>query len=156
MRTKPVDKIFLGIVAILLVVGLLIFISASLGLLARTGATFGSVALTQFIAVFLGSVLAWGISKIHYTFWRRYSFWIFLFSLLLTLLVFVPHIGLEFGGGRRWIGLGPISFQPGEFLKIAFVIYLAAWLSGVKEGVTTFKQGMLPIIIFLVIVGAIL
>lgn len=156
MRGKQADRMFLGIVTVLLVSGLLIFTSASLGLLARTGANFSSVALTQLAAVVLGCLIAFVVSKIHYTFWRRASFYIFIASIILTLLVFVPHIGLTFGGGKRWIGIGGFSFQPAEFLKIAFVMYSATWLAGAKEKVTTFKEGMLPIIIMLAIVGVIL
>ena len=156
VRGKQVDKIFLSIVAILLVAGFLIFTSASLGLLARNGANFSSVAINQFLAVGLGCILAFGISKINYTLWRRWSFFIFIFSVFLTLLVFVPQIGLEFGGGKRWIAIGSFSIQPGEFLKIAFVIYTAAWLSGARDKIATFKGGMLPIIVLLTIVGAIL
>lgn len=156
IKGKSIDKIFLVIVIILLTAGLLIFISASLGLLARTGATFSSIVLNQFIAVFIGGILAFIFSKIPYTFWRRWSFYILLSALFLTLLVFVPHVGLEFGGGKRWIAIGSFSIQPGEFLKTAFVIYLAAWLATSKDKIETFKEGMLPVIIFLGIVGAIL
>ncbi|MDO8590759.1 MAG: putative peptidoglycan glycosyltransferase FtsW [bacterium] len=156
MRGKQVDRIFLGIISILIVSGLFIFTSASLGLLARNGASFSSVAFSQFSAVLIGCLLAFLISKIHYTFWRRWSFYILLFSIFLTLLVFVPKIGLEFGGGRRWIALGSITFQPAELLKIAFVIYTAAWLASAKEKITTFKGGILPVIVLLAIVGVIL
>src|SRR3989338_3688003 len=156
VRGKQVDKIFLGIVSILLVAGLLIFTSASLGLLARTGANFSSVAINQFVAVLIGCVLAFTASKFHYTFWRRWSFYIFLAAIILTLLVFLPKIGLEFGGGRRWLSIGAVPFQPAEFLKIAFVMYAASWLSAAKEKVATFKEGMLPLIIMLAIVGVIL
>lgn len=156
VRVKQVDKVFLTVVAVLLVVGLLIFTSASLGLLARSGASFSSVAIKQFIAVAIGCVLAFLISKINYTFWRKMSFYIFLLSVIITLLVFVPGVGLEFGGGKRWVELGPISFQPAEFLKIAFVIYTAAWLARAKDRVTTFRGGILPVAIILAIAGVIL
>ncbi|MCR4310949.1 MAG: putative lipid II flippase FtsW [Candidatus Taylorbacteria bacterium] len=156
-RGKTVDSLFLTIVVILLGVGMLIFISASLGLLAHaTGATFSSVVLKQILAVGLGCLIAYGASKIRYTFWRKWSFFIFLASVLVTLLVFVPHIGLEFGGGRRWIGIGPLSFQPSEFLKIGFVMYCAAWLSSVRDRVTTLKKGLLPVLAMLAVAGAIL
>ena len=156
MRGKQVDRIFLGIVAILLAAGLLIFTSASLGLLARTGATFSSVALKQFLAVAIGCLICFLVSKVHYTFWRRWSFYILLLSIFLTLLVFIPKIGLEFGGAKRWIILGPITFQPAEILKVTFVIYTAAWLSGVKDKVATFKRGVLPTVILITIAGVIL
>lgn len=156
VRGKPADRVFLVIVSVLLIAGFLIFTSASLGLLARTGANFSSVALNQFAAVLIGCVTAFITSKIHYTFWRRWSFYIFLAALILTLLVFLPKIGLEFGGGKRWLALGPVTFQPAEFLKIAFVMYSAAWLSAAKEKLITFKGGMLPVIIMLAIAGAVL
>ncbi|MES2087374.1 MAG: putative lipid II flippase FtsW [Patescibacteria group bacterium] len=155
-KSKPVDKIFLSIVAVLIVFGLLIFSSASLGLLARNGASFFSVASKQLLAVGIGVVFAFVFSRVHYNFWRRYSFYIFLFSIFLTILVFVPGIGRAYGGGSRWIAIGPASFQPAEFLKIGFVIYMAAWLARTKDAVTSFKEGILPIIILLALVGAIL
>lgn len=156
VRGKQVDRVFLGIVSILLVAGFLIFTSASLGLLARTGASFSSVAVNQGVALLVGCVIAFIVSKLRYTLWRKLSFFIFIFSLVLTLLVFVPGIGLEHGGGKRWVDFKLFSFQPGEFLKIAFVIYAAALLSAAKEKIATFKGGMLPLIIMLSIVGAIL
>jgi len=156
VRGKQVDKVFLGIVSVLLVAGFLIFTSASLGLLARTGASFSSVAINQGVALLAGCVIAFSVSKIRYTLWRKLSFYIFIFSVLLTLLVFVPGIGLEYGGGKRWIDLKFFTLQPGEFLKIAFVIYTAALLSAAKEKVVNFKNGMLPLVIMLGIVGTIL
>lgn len=155
-RGKQVDKIFLGIVSILLVAGFFIFTSASLGLLSRSGASFATVAINQCVALLIGCAAAFGASTFRYTRWRKLSFFIFIFSVLLTLLVFVPGIGLEHGGGKRWVDLKFFSFQPGEFLKIAFVIYAATLLSAAKEKINTFKGGMMPLIIMLSIVGAIL
>jgi cell division protein FtsW len=74
----------------------------------------------------------------------------------MTLLVFVPGIGIEHGGAKRWIDLKFISFQPSEFLKVAFIMYFAAWLSGLKNKVETFKWGLLPFLIFSAIIGAVL
>lgn len=156
MRSRRVDKVFLIIAIILVAAGFLIFTSASLGLLARSGAGFSSVLTSQLAAIVLGSAAAFAATKIPYIFWRRHAFYIFIFALGLTLLVFVPKIGLEFGGGKRWLNLGPVSFQPAEFLKIAFVIYLAAYLASAKERVATWKAGVLPLVFLLGLVGVIL
>src|SRR3989338_9844392 len=137
-RAKQVDKVLLVIVAILLLAGFLIFTSASLGLIARSGAKFSSIALNQFLSIILGISVAYVVSKIHYTFWRKWSFYILLISLAITLLVFVPMFGLQFGGGKRWIALGSYSFQPAELLKIGFIIYCASWFSSAKAKITTF------------------
>lgn len=54
-------------------------------------------------------------------------------SLILMVLVFVPHVGFTLGGATSWIGIGPLSFQPSEFLKVTFILYLAAWLGNKTE-----------------------
>ncbi len=151
-----VDKVFLGVVIMLLVVGFFSFISASLGVLARSEAKFWSIVISQAIGLVLGGGLMWWFSRIDYKAWRKYAFYLFLVSIGLTLLVFIPSISLEHGGARRWIDIGPISFQPVELLKIAFVIYFAGWLSWVKGKAKQVKYGVLPLVAMLGIVAAIL
>jgi cell division protein FtsW len=156
MRRKA-DKIFLIITLVLVFFGFLLFTSASLGLLVGDGASFSAVTFNQiFFGLIGGGVAMFLLSKVDYHFWKRYSFYIFLLSLFATLLVFAPGIGRSFGGATRWISFGPISFQPAEFLKLGFVIYLAAWLSGVRTKVRTFKFGLLPLLIVLGIISLIL
>src|SRR6267142_151656 len=127
---KKVDRFFLIIIFLLLALGVGMFISASLGILARNPKIFYSVLVSQ-----LGLGLSFGLlgmylcSKINYKFWRKFSFLIFFVSILLTAAVFIPKLGWSHGGAQRWIQLGPVSFQPVEFLKFGFVIYFAAWLS---------------------------
>lgn len=60
---------------------------------------------------------------------KKLSFLFFVLNLLLVILVFVPGLGAEINGARRWLKLGNIMFQPSEFLKISFVLYISAWLS---------------------------
>ena len=154
---KALDKQFLGITAALVTVGFFSFTSASLGLLARDGATFSAVAVNQIVfGIILGSIALLAASRFPYRFLRRYAFFIFLASITATLLVFVPGLGLEFGGARRWVDLGFISFQPAEILKLGFVIYFATWLSGVREKAQTFASGTLPLIVLLGITGTIM
>ncbi|MFA6301383.1 MAG: putative lipid II flippase FtsW [Candidatus Paceibacterota bacterium] len=157
MKAKKVDKFFLVIVFILLTFGIAMFISASLGVLARNEKTFYAVLFSQLVlGLVLGLVGMFISSKINYKFWRNYSFLIFLGSILLTVAVFIPGLGWSHGGARRWLQLGPISFQPVEFLKFGFVIYFAAWLSWVKHKVQDFRFGMLPLGIMLAIIALVL
>ncbi|MFA6272895.1 MAG: putative peptidoglycan glycosyltransferase FtsW [Candidatus Paceibacterota bacterium] len=155
---KKVDKLFLIIVGLLVVAGLLIFLSAAMGLLVKdSGASFGSIALKQILFGLLpGLLLLWIASKIPLTFWRRNALYIFIFSLVMTALVFVPGIGFEHGGARRWILIFGQSFQPAELLKIGFVIYFAAWLSGFRVRIAELKYGLLPLIALLAIVGVLI
>jgi cell division protein FtsW len=150
----PLDRTLLFFTYGLLTIGFLIFSSASLGLLAREGARFSSVALNQVLfGIIGGSIALFLASLIHYRWWRQYAFYVFVFSLLLTLAVFIPGIGFSHGGATRWIALGSFTFQPAEILKVAFVIYIATWLSGMKNQITQFFGGTMLFVGLLVIVG---
>ena len=157
MKEKKADKFFLVIVFILLALGVAMFVSASLGVLARNEKTFYSVLFSQLVlGLGLGFLGMYFCSKINYKFWRKFSFIIFLGSILLTASVFIPALGWSHGGAERWIALGPLKFQPVEFLKFAFVIYFAAWLSWAKNKVQDFKFGILPFLIMLSVIAFIL
>ena len=151
-----VDKFFLGTVIALLIIGFLSFVSASFGVLARSVSRFCSITVSQALGLVLGGGLMYWFSRIDYKVWRKNAFYFFLISIGLTLLVFIPSLSFEHGGARRWISLGPISFQPVELLKIAFVIYFAGWLSWVKGKAKQVRYGVLPLVAMLGIVAAIL
>ena len=154
---KSIDPILLSLVMILVFGGFLIFASASLGLLARSGASFSSVAFNQFFfGIVGGSIALFLTSNIHYRHWRKYAFYIFLFSCLVALLVFVPNLSFTHGGATRWVVIGGFSFQPAELLKLGFIIYMATWLSGMHKHLATFRYGALPFYGLLAIPGIIL
>jgi cell division protein FtsW len=56
-------------------------------------------------------------------------------------LVLIPHVGLRVGGARRWLGLGPMRFQPSELGKVALVVWLAHWLAKEKRRLGKFGRG---------------
>lgn len=154
---NKIDRPFLIIIVLLIVLGFIIFLSASLGLVARDQEKFTSLVMNQLMfGLVLGGIFSYIISKIKFSFWRKYSFWIFLSTVFLTLLVFIPGIGLEAGGAKRWILVGPLSFQPSEALKVAAIIYFATWLTEIKKGIETLRYGMLPLFILIGILGGIL
>ncbi len=156
-KIGKISKPFLIWTIVLIVAGFFIFCSASLGVLARDGVKFSNVAFNQiFYGLFLGSIACLIFARVDYHIWKKYSFVFFIGSILLTLLVFAPGIGMEHGGAKRWLNLGFITFQPAELLKIAFIIYFAAWLSRLKSKVATFSWGLLPFLIFIGVLGAIL
>jgi len=73
-------------------------------------------------------------------------------ALLGLLAVLVPGIGVERNGARRWLELGPVSFQPSEFAKLAIIIYISAWLAGRKE-ISKFSLGLVPFVLMVSLVG---
>lgn len=88
----------------------------------------------------VGAVVA---SRIEYSWWRRLAIPISLACLFLLVLVFVPHIGVKVGGSHRWLGVGPIRFQPSEAAKIILVVGLAAWMAHIERRATSLKLGLI-------------
>ncbi len=158
MSGKKIDTIFLLVTLILVSCGFFLFVSASLGLLARDGgATFEAVFVNQiFMGLFLGLIALTVTTNVPYKLIKKYSFHLFILGIILSALVFVPGIGFGHGGAKRWIDLRFTTFQPSEFLKLGFVLYFATWLSLVKERVSTFRYGTLPYLVFVGIVFALL
>ena len=66
-------------------------------------------------------------TMVDYHFWLR-TWWIWFALALVTLaFCFVPHFGMRINGSRRWVALGPATFQPSEIAKVAVIFFLAAW-----------------------------
>lgn len=80
---------------------------------------------------------------------RKLSKPIMAFSIILLILVLIPHIGKETAGARRWFRIGLINFQPSEFAKIAVLIYLADLLARKEKVAKSFLYGYLPPMIVL-------
>ncbi len=144
---KAVDSTLAILVVLLVVGGFFIFSSASLGLLARGGASFGSVAFSQFFFGIVGGGLAMLVtSNIYYRNWRQYAFYIFVATALFTLAVFIPGLGMSHGGATRWIDLGFTTIQPSELFKIGFIIYVATLFSGTHRQIETWRYGVVPFV----------
>lgn len=74
---------------------------------------------------------------------RRWTGPLFILSLLLLILVFVPPLGKEVGGARRWLRVGMLSFQPSELAKWATVLFLADILSDRQKLLTAFSHNLI-------------
>ena len=74
-------------------------------------------------------------------------------ALLGLLAVLIPGIGVERNGARRWLELGPVTFQPSEFAKLAVIIYISAWLAGRRENINKFSLGLVPFVLMVSVVG---
>ena len=147
---------FLVATLLLIGVGFFVFMSASLGLLAKEGANFATVALKQAAIAVAGVILMIVMSNINVRVFRRAAPYIFILSLVMTALVFVPHIGFAYNGAARWIAFHSFTFQPAEFLKIASVLFLAAILSGYKEKNNLSARSLIPFFVIVGLVGALL
>ncbi|MBI5599858.1 MAG: putative lipid II flippase FtsW [Deltaproteobacteria bacterium] len=83
-------------------------------------------------------------SRIPYRLYKNLAYPILVLAIVLLILVLVPGIGRHAGGARRWLRLGPVTFQPSEFAKLAVVIFLAYSLDVKKDRIRSFSVGFLP------------
>jgi cell division protein FtsW len=155
-RTRPVrarapvappDAWLFGTVAGLVAIGIVMVFSASS---ATAYADFHDTAYylkRQLVMLVVGAVLAYGAYRIDYTKLKRISPALLALTFLLLLLTLVPHVGFQTGGARRWLGFHSVSFQPSELAKLAIVLFLAAKLSTVGEGVRSLVRGVAPLLL---------
>src|SRR5687767_221238 len=71
-------------------------------------------------------------------------------AFVLLLLVKIPGIGVEINGARRWIGAGPLQFQPSELMKLALVLYAAHLLADRPKLVLSLRTIISPLLLVLV------
>lgn len=145
------DKIFAVIVLILVVGGIALFASASLGLLARVNGSPWKEMVSQIALGLIPGLIFLAIFRfMDPKRLERLITPLYAISVILTLLVFVPHVGIALNGAHRWINLRFTTFQPGEFLKLSVVLMLAAYLAHAKQRVKDVRSGLIP---FVLIVG---
>ena len=99
----------------------------------------------QLFGFLLGIVMFIVGYKFDYHKFYKLRFYIFVLSLVLLALVFVPGIGISANGARRWIGFGGLNLQSSEVAKFGFVIFSSCYLSKNYKKTKTFK-GILPIL----------
>jgi cell division protein FtsW len=68
-------------------------------------------------------------------------------SFVLTATVMVPHVGVTVNGATRWLGAGPLQFQPSELLKISIVLYAAQSLAARPRATKTLRGLFNPLLI---------
>jgi cell division protein FtsW len=77
---------------------------------------------------------------------RRYTPALLLISFVLLVLVLVPGLGVKINGARRWLGAGPLQFQPAELMKLALVLHAASIISARPKLAHNIRTAAGPII----------
>ncbi len=103
------------------------------------------------IALAVGLAALVAVSRVRLEWFERLAYPLFFGFVFLLALVLIPGIGVNHGGARRWIGIGPFNFQPSEFAKTAVVLFLARSIARKRDRMAEFATGVLP---HLVVVGA--
>ena len=123
---KKCDYVLVIVLGIIIVTGLVILYS--------TSAYNGEIKFQdsfyylkkQVFATLLGITGMWIIAKMDYHIWKKWAVPGYLLSLLLGIAVLL--FGDEYNGSKRWLSLGPFSFQPSEFAKVAVILFLTCMI----------------------------
>jgi cell division protein FtsW len=127
MHRKSAYILFLAVLG-MLVIGIVMLFSTSAFARDSHGDAYFFLK-RQGIWLSIGLVICFAAALIDYHFWQR-TWWLWLVLALVTLaLCFVPHVGLRINGSRRWIGFGPVAFQPSEIAKVAILFFLGWWFA---------------------------
>lgn len=129
MKIKRFDYILLVSVMLLVVMGLVFVYSASMY---SANITYGNryfFLTKQLVGALVGTVALVLFANINVNFIKK--FWVvgIAVSVILLALVFVPHIGVENYGAKRWISIGSLSLQPSEIAKFSYVLFCAKFMS---------------------------
>lgn len=157
MSRHPADGILLLTILALTVFGLMMVGSASTVLAeALRGDPFfflkhqlfygGTVGILAFIAGYF----------IPYPRWKTFALPALLLALVLLVLVFIPGLQVASSGSARWIGVGPITVQPSELTKLAFIMYVAALLERKGEDIRDFRKSVVPFLVIMGVIGALI
>lgn len=81
----------------------------------------------QLFADILGIAVMAFVAQIDYRVWK--NFWFLAYAGAFGMCTLVLFVGQELNGAKRWLKLGPVSFQPSEMAKVAIIIFLATIIS---------------------------
>ncbi len=150
------DYRLLGAILALGLIGLVMVASASVSLAERQLGTPFYYLERQVLFMLIALALGWLTLQLRLEYWQHGSSVLLLGALLLLVLVLVPGVGREVNGSTRWISLGIFNLQVSEVLKIALMVYLAAFLVRRGDQVRGTMSGFLIPIGLLALCGALL
>lgn len=153
-RLGEPDWPLLIIASAIILFGLIMLTSAS-GTLAYSRYNDGYYFIKhQIYALFIGVGLFFFFYKNDYHRWQKHAFYLLLLSVAMLVLVFVPGLASSANfKAHSWINIFGFSLQPSEFVKLFFLIYLAAWLESVGKKMDDFAQGTGPFLAVLAVIA---
>ncbi|MBN2120994.1 MAG: putative lipid II flippase FtsW [Candidatus Omnitrophica bacterium] len=99
----------------------------------------------QILFIILGFILMTAMLKINLEYLRKYSKPLLIFGIGSLVLVLI--FGSKVSGARRWFRLLGFGFQPSEFMKILFLLYLTDYFARKEKFMKNFAEGVLPVLI---------
>jgi cell division protein FtsW len=142
------------VVAVLIMLGLVMVFSASSITSLHDGDSPWAIFDRQLLWAIVGAVAMITTAKVPYHRWRRLIPWVLTASYGLMLLPFVPGLGRSVNEAKAWVFIGPVSFQPSEFLKLALLLHCADLLARRETEMSNLQRSLWPLVIALCIGAA--
>ncbi|MGI6578439.1 MAG: putative lipid II flippase FtsW [Eubacteriales bacterium] len=153
-KLGPMDLPFFLLVLLVMCFGLIMMFSASYASALYTMDNSAYYFIKQGLIALGGTAVMLVISRMNYQYLRALS--IPMLIAALVLLILVPIIGFDAGGATRWIKVGPVQLQPSEVAKFAVIVSFSSMISVFREKMKTFKYGILPFAVVLVVIAALM
>jgi cell division protein FtsW len=145
-RRFAFDPWLIGTIGALLLVGLIMVASASIGVSERETGNAFFYFQRQLTFVGLGLVAALLAIAIPTSVWEKHSIYLLGAAFVLLVLVLVPGLGHEVNGSRRWIRLSIMNFQVSELARVMLLTYIASYaVRRSDELCSSFKGFMKPV-----------
>ncbi len=154
VKTDSADKFLITIIILLLIFGFVMISSASVVMSYKNFGYNYYYLIHQFLyGLFPGIVLMLIFKNVDYSVYKKQSRLFLIITIVLLLIVFTP--GLSFGakGASRWVEIWDFSFQPSEFAKLTFIMYLASWLCSKEKEIKSLSEGLIPFIVLVALMA---
>ncbi len=136
----------LGIIGLLVGIGLVMVLSASMIESLKESSSSFTIFLKQAVFAVIGAVLLWWASRRSVRFWKWLAAPALIGSFLLLLLVFTP-LGFGFQGNRNWVGFGPVTIQPSEIAKLGLILAGALALERKRARLGELGHALIPFVL---------
>lgn len=110
----------------------------------------------QAIYMGVGLLIAYIVFLVPTRFWHENSRMVLIGAFVFLILVIIPGIGREINGAMRWIPLGPVNIQVSEFVRVAMMIFAAAYLQKNQNQINKSLWSMIKLLIVLGLVSVLL
>ena len=148
-----VDRVTLALLLVLCVFGIVLVTAASPAVATRIDTSANHFIIRHVIFLVPSILIMLGLSMINIQqVWRAA---LIVLGAAIGMMMLVPLIGDEVKGAQRWIGLGPLSIQPSEFAKPAFIV-VAAWFVARQKEKPEFKGFLYASLLYALVVALLL
>ena len=143
-------RLIISFISLSIIGIVMVYSSSSIWAEYKNGSSFYFL-IRQLIFSLFGLAIYFFIIKIDSLYYQKYKNIILLLAIISLIIVLIPGVGIVRGGARSWIGIGDISFQPSEFVKIALIIFTANYLEKNKEDISKLSS-LLPLLFIMALV----